>query len=63
MGAGCKDVEVGAEVALFRDLGIANFGLRIRSTLEAAISGRAIARDAGKVWWKGVRELEARDTQ
>jgi ubiquinone/menaquinone biosynthesis C-methylase UbiE len=61
MDAGCKDVEVDAQVALFRDLGTANFVLQTRSTLEAAISGGAIARDAGEVWWKAVRELDARD--
>jgi hypothetical protein len=49
MDAGCKDGEVDAEVALFRDLGTANFVQQIRSTLEAAISGSAIARDAGEV--------------
>ena len=59
--AGCKDVEVGAEVALFRDLGTANFVLQICSTLEAAMSAGAIARGAGEAWWKAVRELDARD--
>ena len=61
MDAGCKGVEVNAEVALFRDLGSAKFVLQIRNTLEAAISRGAIARDAGEVWWKAVRELDARD--
>jgi ubiquinone/menaquinone biosynthesis C-methylase UbiE len=61
MDAGCKDVEVDPEVALFRHLDTANFVLQIRSTLEAAISGGAIARDAGELWWKAVRELDARD--
>jgi ubiquinone/menaquinone biosynthesis C-methylase UbiE len=61
MDAGCEDVEVDAEVAFFRDLGTANFVLQIRRTLEAGISSGAIARNAGEVWWKAVRELDVRD--
>src|SRR4029077_17304392 len=61
MHAGCSDVEVDPKVALFRNLGTANFALQIRNTLEVAISGGTIARDAGEVWWQAVRELDARD--
>jgi ubiquinone/menaquinone biosynthesis C-methylase UbiE len=60
MDAGCDDVDVDAEVCLLRDLGTANFALHIRSMLEAAITGGAIARDMGEAWWEAVQELDAR---
>jgi ubiquinone/menaquinone biosynthesis C-methylase UbiE len=61
MDAGCKDVEVDAEVSIFRSLGAADFTLQIRNTLEATISSGAITRDAGEIWWRAVEELDARN--
>ena len=57
---GCEDVEVEAVVVVLRDLGIANFALHIRSTLEAIITNGAITREAGEQWWEAVQELDAR---
>jgi ubiquinone/menaquinone biosynthesis C-methylase UbiE len=60
MDAGCDDLEVDAKVTLYRNLGVANFVLRIRNTLEAAINSGSISPDAGETWWKAIHELNAR---